>query len=196
MTKKKAVLLLGLVTIIVSNSWVLKGSSLAQPQEGVLDVWTTWAGESDQLQALFDRYTQATGLPVNVTAGVDGRQVSKALSGSTPPDVVILSTADPVGFYHVQGLIEPNRASIVAFARGDTDLAPLVGGAPPAPESPVLTPLPDASTYRSGVRFPAPQLIFYPVARFEEVNQGAADGGVLRNGNRLFRDRHKPVNPV
>jgi hypothetical protein len=92
--------------------------------------------------------------------------------------------------------VEPNHASIVAFARDDADLAPLVGAAPPTPESPVPTPLPDASTYRSGVRFPAPRLIFYPVARFEEVNQGAADGGVLRNGNRLFRDRHKPVNPV
>jgi multiple sugar transport system substrate-binding protein len=107
MTKKKAVLLLGLVTILVSGWWVLRGGSLAQPQEGVLDIWTTWAGGADQLQALFDRYTQATGKPVAVTAGVDGRQVSKALSGSSPPDVVVLSTTDPVGFYHAQGLLEP-----------------------------------------------------------------------------------------
>jgi len=106
MTKKKAVLLLGLV-IIVSGWWVLRGGSLAQPREGVLDVWTTWAGDPGQLQTLFDHYTQATGLPVNVTTGVDGRQVSKALSNSTPPDVVILSSGDPVGSYQAQGLIEP-----------------------------------------------------------------------------------------
>ena len=56
--------------------------------------------------------------------------------------------------------VEPNHASIVAFARGDPDLAPLVGQAPspagespsptpssiPAPESPA--PTPDANTYR------------------------------------------------
>jgi multiple sugar transport system substrate-binding protein len=107
MSKKRAVLLLGLVIIVVSGWWVIRGNSLAQPQEGVLDVWTTWAGGPDQLQALFDRYTQTTGLPVDVTAGIDDRQVSKALSGSRPPDVVILSTVDPVGAYHAQGLLEP-----------------------------------------------------------------------------------------
>jgi hypothetical protein len=47
--------------------------------------------------------------------------------------------------------VEPNHASIVAFARGDADLAPLDGAAPPpTPESPVPTPLSDASTCRNG----------------------------------------------
>jgi multiple sugar transport system substrate-binding protein len=118
MTKKKAVLLLGLVITIISGWWVTRHGSLAQPQEGVLDVWTTWAGDVDRLQALFDRYTQATGLPVNVT-GVDDRQDSKALSGSTPPDVVVLGTADPVGSFHAEGLIEPLRPWIEA---SDVDL--------------------------------------------------------------------------
>ena len=119
MTKKKAVLLLGLVMTVVSGWWVTRNGSLAQPQEDVLDVWTTWAGDADQLQAVFDRYTQATSLPVNVTTGVDARQVSKALSGSTPPDVVVLSTADPVGSYHAKGLVEPLAPWIEA---ADVDL--------------------------------------------------------------------------
>jgi hypothetical protein len=53
--------------------------------------------------------------------------------------------------------VEPNHTSIVAFARDDPDLVPLVGAPPrpsgesppPTPASPIPTPLPDATTYRS-----------------------------------------------
>jgi len=60
--------------------------------------------------------------------------------------------------------VDPNHASIVAFARDDPDLTPLIGEGPspsgesppstpapstPGPVSPAPTPLPDASTYRS-----------------------------------------------
>jgi hypothetical protein len=54
-------------------------------------------------------------------------------------------------------VVESNHVSIVAFARDDPDLAPLIGdelspsgeSPPPTPGSPVMTPLPDASTYRN-----------------------------------------------
>ena len=79
----------------------------AAPEEGVLDVWATWAEDPALLQALLDRYTEEMGVPVLVTTGVGEAKLAKALSGSAPPDVVILSTSGAVASYHQQGLVEP-----------------------------------------------------------------------------------------
>ena len=106
MKKKSVVFLMGFI-IVVSGGWHMRSDSLAQPKEGVLDVWTTWAEDSGQLQALLDRYSQLSGMPVKVKTGVKGVKVTKAMAGSTPPDIVILSTGDPVQFYAEQGLVEP-----------------------------------------------------------------------------------------
>jgi multiple sugar transport system substrate-binding protein len=106
MSENRVAALLGLA---VTVSLLAAGCSLpdSQPEEGVLQVWTTWAGSSTKLQSLFDRYSEMTGAPVKVKTGVDSRQVSKAMAGSTPPDVVILSSSDLVRSYYDEGLIEP-----------------------------------------------------------------------------------------
>jgi multiple sugar transport system substrate-binding protein len=106
MNNKNALNLLGLaltVSLLVAGC----GPSDSEPEDGVLRVWSTWAGSPAQLQVLFDRYGQESGLPVKVTAGVRSDKVLKALSGPTPPDVVILSSSDPVKSYYEQGLVEP-----------------------------------------------------------------------------------------
>ena len=104
--KKNVVLLIGLI-VIVSGWWMTTSGSSAQPKEGIVDVWVTWAGDSDQLQALFDRYSQASGLPVKVTTGVKGNQVLRAMTGPRSPDIVVLSSNDMVKSYYDGGLIEP-----------------------------------------------------------------------------------------
>jgi multiple sugar transport system substrate-binding protein len=103
------------------------GASGSQPEQGVLDVWTTWADDPTQLQALFDRYGQESGVPVRVTTGVQIDKVSKALAGSTPPDLVILSGSSPIDAYHDQGWVEPLDAWIesVGIDREDLYAAPL-----------------------------------------------------------------------
>jgi multiple sugar transport system substrate-binding protein len=104
--KKGAVLLFGLV-VIVSGWWVISRSSLAQPEAGMIDVWATWGDDPAQLQALLDRYSQTSGVPVRVTTRVRSDDLLEALADPEPPDLVILSSADLVEAYHQQGLVEP-----------------------------------------------------------------------------------------
>ena len=75
-------------------------------EEGVLRVWATWGDDPSHLQSLFNHYTEATGQPVKVTTGFDGDQIEKALSDSTPPDLIIMSSNALVSSYYEQGLIE------------------------------------------------------------------------------------------
>jgi multiple sugar transport system substrate-binding protein len=88
------------------------GLAHARSGQGTLQVWTTWAGDPAPLQALFDRYGQEGGRPVRLTMGVKSARLAKALAGSTPPDVVILTNGDPLLAYHEQGLVEPLDAWI------------------------------------------------------------------------------------
>jgi len=104
--KKGAILVLGLV-IVVSGWWIVRRGSLARPEEGVVDVWATWGEAPGALQTLFDRYSQASDVPVKVTTGVDSDKVLKAMTGPAPPDVVVLSSSDLVESYFEQGLVEP-----------------------------------------------------------------------------------------
>jgi multiple sugar transport system substrate-binding protein len=76
-------------------------------EEGVLRVWATWGDDKDELQPLFDQFTQATGKPVKVATGLKGDQIENALRSQTPPDVLILSSNAPVAALFEQGLIEP-----------------------------------------------------------------------------------------
>ena len=105
MKKKGAILLFGLI-VILSGWWVLNGSSLAQPSEGVVDVWATWGDDPAQLQALLDRYSQSSSVSVKVTTRVRSNDLLEALAGTEAPDLVILSSADLVEAYHQQGLVE------------------------------------------------------------------------------------------
>jgi len=76
-------------------------------EEGVLRVWATWGDERNELQLLFDQFTQTTGKPVKVAAGLKGEQIENALRSETPPDLLILSSNAPVATLYEQGLIEP-----------------------------------------------------------------------------------------
>ena len=76
-------------------------------EAGVLRVWVTWGDDRDQIQPLFDRYTQETGQPVKVASRVRLSQLEEALASDTPPDIVILSNNIPVASYYQQGWIEP-----------------------------------------------------------------------------------------
>jgi multiple sugar transport system substrate-binding protein len=103
--KKGAVLFFGFI-VIVSGWWVISRSSLAQPEAGMIDVWATWGDNPAQLQALLDRYSQTSGVPVRVTTRVKSDDVLEALADPEPPDLVILSSADLVKAYDHQSLVE------------------------------------------------------------------------------------------
>lgn len=123
---KGALIFLGLA-LAVSLLTAGCGLSRSQAGEEELRVWTTWGDDPAQMQDLLKRFGEANGLAVNVKAGVDSGKLRKALSGSEPPDLVILSGGDLVASYYQQGLVEPLNAWIEATGIDVTDIysAPL-----------------------------------------------------------------------
>ncbi len=69
-------------------------SGAAAPDK--LRVWIQWGDNPAQLQELFDRYKDLTGIPVEVNAPVEEDKIVAALSSSETPDVIILSGGDSV----------------------------------------------------------------------------------------------------
>lgn len=77
----------------------------AKPTEAkTLRVWITWGDDPAQIQSLFNKYTEKTGVKVEVTAPVEDDKVLAALSSSEPPDILVLGGADSVGSWQREGL--------------------------------------------------------------------------------------------
>lgn len=72
-----------------------------------LRVWITWGDNPAQLQGLFDQYGEANNLKVEVTAPVTDDKVIAGLTGSEPPDILILGGGDNVKSWDKEGLITP-----------------------------------------------------------------------------------------
>jgi multiple sugar transport system substrate-binding protein len=77
-----------------------------KPEEAkVLRVWIQWGDNPQQIQTLFDKYTAETGIKVEVTAPLEEDKILPALTGSEPPDVLVLSGGDLVKSYAKEGLV-------------------------------------------------------------------------------------------
>jgi len=74
----------------------------AAPKE--LNVWITWGDNPQQLQTLFDKFGSANGIKVIVTAPVDQDKILPALSGSNPPDILIMGDSTYAKSYAKEGL--------------------------------------------------------------------------------------------
>lgn len=70
-------------------------------------VWITWGDNPAQLQELFNKFGQANGVQIEVNAPVEADKVVAALSGTEPPDVLILGGPDNVGTWAREKLIIP-----------------------------------------------------------------------------------------
>src|SRR5512142_3277384 len=77
----------------------------AAPMPAQLNVWITWGDNPQQLQALFDKFGQANNVKVVVTAPVEQDKILPALTGSEPPDVLIVSGGDLVKSYAKENLV-------------------------------------------------------------------------------------------
>ena len=103
--KKKIYIPFFMLIIIFNAWWFLNRESTPPPQEGVLDVWVTWSDSPDQLQTLFDRFSQLEGQSIQITTQVREDDLLDALSSDQPPDLVILSTNQAIQTYADQGRI-------------------------------------------------------------------------------------------
>jgi multiple sugar transport system substrate-binding protein len=104
MLRKRNLTIVLLSLVVIAGWWFASTAmrSSPRPEEGVVDVWVSWADDPAELQALFERYDQ----PVRVRTGMKYSEVTKVLNDSMTPDVIILSVSDPVRSYYEQGLIE------------------------------------------------------------------------------------------
>ena len=90
------------------------GSSAATPVpaseeptgDKVLRVWIQWGDNPQQIQELFDQYTKISGYKVEVTAPIEDDKVLPGLTGTSAPDVLVLSGGDLVKSYHKEGLVD------------------------------------------------------------------------------------------
>ena len=82
-----------------------KAPAESAPKE--MHVWVTWGDNPAQLQSLFNKYGEAHNVKVIVNSPVDKDKVIAALSGSQPPDVLVLGGPDNVPAWVNEGLILP-----------------------------------------------------------------------------------------
>lgn len=102
MSIKRLQTILSLLTILA----LLAACTPAAPAEKtVLRVWITWGDNPAQLQALFDKYGAANNVKVEVTAPVEEDKILPALTGSEPPDILVLSGGDLVKSYAKEGMV-------------------------------------------------------------------------------------------
>jgi multiple sugar transport system substrate-binding protein len=112
----------GLLSVLMILSILLSacGGSSAATDVKVLRVWVQWGDNPAQIQALFDKYTAETGIKVEVTAPLADDKILPALTGSEPPDVLVLSGGDLAKSFYKEGLVDELSGAIKA---GNIDLA-------------------------------------------------------------------------
>ena len=88
------------ISLLLIASMLLASCGGGKPKTSVLRVWIQWGDNPQQLQELFDKYTAETGIKVEVTAPVEPDKILPSLTGSEPPDVLVLSGGDLVKSYY------------------------------------------------------------------------------------------------
>ena len=120
--------LLIVLSLILMASMILTACGGGAKEEKVLRVWIQWGDNPQQIQELFDKYTAESGLKVEVTAPLEDDKILPALTGSNPPDILVLSGGDLVKSFYKEGLVDELSGAIKA---GNIDMddfypAPLI----------------------------------------------------------------------
>jgi multiple sugar transport system substrate-binding protein len=77
-------------------------------QPDKLRVWITWGDNPEQIQALFNQYGDAHNIQIEINAPIDDEsKVIAALSGSEPPDILVLGGPDSISTWVGEGLLTP-----------------------------------------------------------------------------------------
>ena len=90
---------------LIQRSVIAGGGQPAAEEPELLRVWIQWGDNPQQIQELFDKYTAETGIKVEVTAPLEDDKILPSLTGSDPPDVLVLSGGDNVKSYAKEDLV-------------------------------------------------------------------------------------------
>ena len=107
------------LSVLMIVTMLLSACGQKPAEAKVLRVWIQWGDNPQQIQTLFDKYTAATGIKVEVTAPLEVDKILPALTGSEPPDVLVLSGGDLVKSYYKEGLVDDLTGAIKS---GNIDL--------------------------------------------------------------------------
>jgi len=94
-----------IISILLIGSMILTACGGKPAEPTLLRVWIQWGDNPAQIQELFDKYTKESGIKVEVTAPLEEDKILPALTGSDPPDVLVLSGGDLVKSYAKEGMV-------------------------------------------------------------------------------------------
>lgn len=116
-----------IITVLTIVSMLTACGGTKAEEAKVLRVWITWGDNPAQIQELFDKYGNANNVKIEVTAPVDEDKILPALTGSEPPDILVLGGGDLVKSYAKEGLVDELAPAIKTGNIDMTDLysAPL-----------------------------------------------------------------------
>jgi multiple sugar transport system substrate-binding protein len=104
-----------LFCILIVASLILTacgGGGESSAEQKVMRVWIQWGDNPQQIQALFDKYGTEAGVKVEVTAPIEDDKVLPALTGSNPPDILVLSGGDLAKSFYKEGLVDELSGAI------------------------------------------------------------------------------------
>lgn len=104
--------LFSVLSVLLVISMLLTACGSGTAEQKVLRVWIQWGDNPKQIQELFDKYTAETGIKVEVTAPLEDDKILPALTGSNPPDILVLSGGDAAKSFYKEGLIDELSSAI------------------------------------------------------------------------------------
>ncbi len=103
--QKKLTILISVFTLASMLLAACGGGQPAAEEPEMLRVWIQWGDNPQQIQELFDKYTAESGIKVEVTAPLEDDKILPSLTGSDPPDVLVLSGGDYVKSFAKENLV-------------------------------------------------------------------------------------------
>ncbi len=108
-----------IIVVLAGWWWFFQGGSKEPPEQGVLDIWTTWGDTPEVLEELLTPFTEGQGIELRISSRIPLNDLNESFTSGEEPDLVILSAADPIQQYFDEGWVQPLEEW---FPEGGSDL--------------------------------------------------------------------------
>lgn len=117
--KRIGAFFLFVIVVFAGWWWFIQSGAKKPPEQGVLDIWTTWGDTPEALEELLAPYAEAQGIELHVSSRILLDDLRESFKSGEEPDLVILSAADPIEQYLDEGWVLPLDEW---FQAGESDL--------------------------------------------------------------------------